>query len=177
MSRSAWPAAVALSALLDEAFGEPPVRWHPVVWFGRYLSAAEPLVPAGPPVRALAAGGAAWSAGLAMTTLAAAVLDRAARRLPTTGRAILLGVALWPLWSGRLLLDEVAGVGAALRQSVPLGRAQLDSWTAWGSALTGCTLSLVTAATGLRLSRRTQCHCSQLRLPVQDLLSIDSPPT
>ena len=30
-------AALWLALLLDCVFGEPPARWHPVVWMGHYL--------------------------------------------------------------------------------------------------------------------------------------------
>ncbi|MEO6855305.1 MAG: cobalamin biosynthesis protein, partial [Rhodoferax sp.] len=36
---SAWifPIALLLALAIDLRFGEPPVRWHPVVWMGNYL--------------------------------------------------------------------------------------------------------------------------------------------
>ena len=29
--------ALLLALLIDRCFGEPPLRWHPVVWMGNYL--------------------------------------------------------------------------------------------------------------------------------------------
>ena len=33
------PAAMVLALLIDRWWGEPPVRWHPVVWMGQGLDA------------------------------------------------------------------------------------------------------------------------------------------
>lgn len=37
-------AAVAVGSVLDECFGEPPAKVHPVVWFGNVMSAVEKVV-------------------------------------------------------------------------------------------------------------------------------------
>ncbi|MGF1663031.1 MAG: CobD/CbiB family cobalamin biosynthesis protein, partial [Kineosporiaceae bacterium] len=47
------------------------------------------------------------------------------RRLPPAAAALLRGVALWPLWSGRLLAEEVAAVETALGRSLADGRGAL----------------------------------------------------
>ena len=33
-------AAVLLALMIDQWIGEPPPRWHPVVWMGNYLGRA-----------------------------------------------------------------------------------------------------------------------------------------
>ena len=54
---AAWPAVAMLVALcVDRAFGEPPLRWHPVVAMGRYLGWFGPRLWALPPVTARLAG-------------------------------------------------------------------------------------------------------------------------
>ena len=37
MSALIFPAAAVFAFGIDRWCGEPPVRWHPVVWMGRYL--------------------------------------------------------------------------------------------------------------------------------------------
>lgn len=114
--------AVGLSGLLDAVAGEPPTRLHPVVGMGRYLDVAARLVPAGPPTRARVSGGVAWAVGLGASVLTACALEAVARRLPAPVGTVLRGVVLWPLWSGRLLLSEVAAVEAALAVDLDTGR-------------------------------------------------------
>ncbi|WP_380166031.1 adenosylcobinamide-phosphate synthase CbiB [Jannaschia sp. R86511] len=120
--RTVRPAALVLAVALDELLGEPPTRWHPVVAMGALLRRAERHVPAAPPGRALAAGGAAWSAGAVLSGASGVLLDRATARLPWPGAVLLQGTVLWTLLSGRLLRDEVAAVEEALAGSAAAGR-------------------------------------------------------
>lgn len=117
--------SLLVAAALDAARAEPPLRLHPVVWAGRYLAAAERHVPAGPPGRALLAGGVAWAGGAAAALVAGLAAEAIARRLPPLVRPLARGVALWPLLSVRLLHSEVAGVEAALAISSGAGREAL----------------------------------------------------
>ena len=117
--------ALLVAAALDAALGEPPPRWHPVVAMGRYLDAAGHGVPAGPPARAVLAGGSAWLVGAAGCTVAAVLWQAACRRLPWALGVPAEGAALWTLHSARLLLSEVAAVEAALGHGVERGRAQV----------------------------------------------------
>ena len=55
--------SVVVAGALDLTLGEPPARLHPVVAIGRYLSAAERLVPARPAFPAMTTGAAAWVGG------------------------------------------------------------------------------------------------------------------
>ena len=54
-----WVFALALpiALLIDHFCGEPPPRWHPVVWMGNYLNRAAahvlPVAPTAPEVRDL----------------------------------------------------------------------------------------------------------------------------
>jgi adenosylcobinamide-phosphate synthase len=90
---------------------------------GRYLAVAQRPVPAGPPARAAVVGGLAWAVGAAASVVAGAVLERAVARAPGWRRALVRGVALWPLFAHRLLLDEVAAVETALGEDLAAGRA------------------------------------------------------
>ena len=123
--------ALVLALLIDRVLGEPPTRWHPVVWMGRYLGRTgrwiAPRIDVAPPARSgpFAAGALAWCAGGAAVLLAAAALSTAAARLPDWAAALLLGLALKPLLAWRMLRDEVLAVEAALARSLAEGRTRL----------------------------------------------------
>lgn len=115
--------AVVVATALDVGLREPPTRAHPVRWAGRFLDAAGRLVPAEPVRRATVVGGVTWLSGAVVAWLAGAAVERATRRTPTWLRATVSGVALWPLLSCRLLIEEVAAVERALAIDVDAGRA------------------------------------------------------
>jgi adenosylcobinamide-phosphate synthase len=114
--------AVLVAGVLDATVREPPLRLHPVRAIGRYLDRAAAVVPTEPPRRAVMAGGLAWGVGAAASLLAAAAVERMVRDAPADRRAVVLGVALWPLLSGRMLLDEVRAVDQALAIELDAGR-------------------------------------------------------
>lgn len=115
--------ALLVAAALDATLGEPPPRWHPVVAIGRYLDAVGRRLPAGPPRRAVLAGGTTWLVGAAACTAVALTWQAACRRLPWPLGVPAEGAALWTLHSARLLLGEVAAVETALGHGVEDGRA------------------------------------------------------
>lgn len=124
MSRAGAAAGVAVAVGLDAAVREPPLAVHPVRWIGRYLAWAGRRMPPSPPARAVAAGGLAWAVGAATAFGAGLLVERAAARLPRPVRPLVAGVALWPLFAHRMLLDEVAAVERALSTGgVAAGRA------------------------------------------------------
>ena len=121
-----------LALLVDRFLGEPPVRWHPVVWMGHYLGrAGRRIAPAaGSPAihkdfKRFSAGALAWFAGAAMVLVASSALQWAAWHLPAWGAVLLTGLALKPLLAWRMLRDEVQAVEAALAISLDAGRTQL----------------------------------------------------
>ena len=125
-------AALWLALAIDQWLGEPPARWHPVVWIGRYLDWAGRRI--APPAGAdatrdfsrFAAGSAAWCAGAFLVLVVAWCLTAAVgRHLPVWAGALLTGLALKPLLSWRMLRDEVAAVEGELSQSLDAGRMQL----------------------------------------------------
>lgn len=126
------PAALALllAFAVDRAFGEPPARWHPVVWMGGYLRwAGRRIAPrmTGEDQEGsfFLAGALAWSAGAVAVTLTAWALEAALRHLPALAAALLLGALLKPLLAWRMLRDEVLAVEAALAVSLEAGRGRL----------------------------------------------------
>ena len=127
--------AVALAMLLlafalDHWFGEPPARWHPVVWMGRYLGWAgariAPLAGAASSRHVFARGALAWLAGALLVLMLAVLLDQALRALPGWAAAVLGAIALKPLLAWRMLREETAAVERALDSSLAAGRERLS---------------------------------------------------
>ncbi|AMM26876.1 adenosylcobinamide-phosphate synthase CbiB [Variovorax sp. PAMC 28711] len=123
--------ALWLALAVDWRLGEPPARWHPVVWMGHYLGwigrRIAPLAAAGSlqQLKPFVAGALAWCAGAAMVLIAALAVGALVRWLPWWAGGVLLGVALKPLLAWRMLRDEVLAVEAALGVSLDAGSAQL----------------------------------------------------
>jgi adenosylcobinamide-phosphate synthase len=130
-------ACTALIALLtafclDRWFGEPPARWHPVVWMGKYLGwagcriapmAGDTAPAAGP---TFVKGAMTWLLGAAAVVAIAIASHWGLMHLPQFTAALLLGVALKPLLAWRMLREETAGVEQALAQSLQAGRERLS---------------------------------------------------
>lgn len=107
--------AAAGGWLADEVLGEPPVRWHPVAWFGRAMGALERRTYrdarlAGAGHLGIGAGGAVL-AGLAL------------RRLVGRPAAALLASAV--CIAGRMLTGEVQAVVALAPADLPAARERL----------------------------------------------------
>ena len=102
--------AVVLAMALDLVAGEPPPRWHPVVWLGRALGWVEKRAPG----RSVADGAAAVAAVMAGAWVTARVVGAAARRLGWPG-VLLEALALKPAFAVRRLAEAAGGVEAALR--------------------------------------------------------------
>ena len=126
----------AVALLIDRMLGEPPVRWHPVVWMGAYLGAlgrriappapapGEPLQP-GSPLAAWLGGALAWCLGAALVVSVAIGLQAWVLSLPIGLTVLALAMLLKPLLSWAMLHDEVLAVEGALAQSLAAGRQQL----------------------------------------------------
>jgi adenosylcobinamide-phosphate synthase len=124
--------AIVVAFLVDHFLGEPPARFHPVVWIGKALSSTG--APWAQKTRAVAflAGAGHWIGGAAVSAGAAWVAVAAIRSLlgissvaAVIAQAVLVGLLLKPLLSWRMLHDEVANVERALDFGVESGRAQL----------------------------------------------------
>jgi adenosylcobinamide-phosphate synthase len=155
MRLSAGIAAVLTAFIVDHAFGEPPLRWHPVAWIGNALSATGAPWPKAAPSRAFVYGMLTWWAGAVISMLLAVALTELIGLAGATvigagavagagsGAGAGLGAGPWPwLWRGlfqgvvlgsllkpllawRMLHDEVASVEGALTSSLEAGREQL----------------------------------------------------
>ena len=97
------PLALLVALAADRLWGEPPLRWHPVVWMGRALEALgrrmAPTAPTGRDIRSFCLAALAWSALAAMVLVVAALLQALLlwTALPAPGRS---GAALPPAWLG-----------------------------------------------------------------------------
>lgn len=125
-------AAAALLALwVDYCFGEPPVRWHPVVWMGHYLGwsgrlfAPEVGKPGGNEMWQFAAGALAWCVGAASVFLVAALFLIGVAQVHWALQVLLLGLLLKPMLAWRVLRDEVRDVELALQRSLQEGQQQV----------------------------------------------------
>lgn len=131
-SAGAAAAALWLALLLDLVLGEPPVRWHPVVWMGHYLGwTGRRIAPqADVALRAdygrFLAGMLAWCVGAGMVTGVALALQWLTHQLPFWVSVLVTGAALKPLLAWRMLRREVLSVERALGESLDAGREQLS---------------------------------------------------
>jgi adenosylcobinamide-phosphate synthase len=124
--------ALWLALAIDRWLGEPPARWHPVVWMGAWLGwAGARIAPVVDVLRRgrfkpFVLGALAWWAGAAMVFVASwAVQWHVMRHLPWPVAALTLALALKPLLAWRMLGNEVLAVDAALAESLDAGRARL----------------------------------------------------
>ena len=132
-----FAAVVLIALLVDHYLGEPPARWHPVVWMGNYLNAVAPrVVPASSvsrvpldtrDLKAFTLGAAYWCAGAAIVLVVAVTLQWVILKLPLVLAALLMGLALKPLLAWAMLWREVQAVETALAESLEAGRERL-SW-------------------------------------------------
>ncbi|CAN5828242.1 adenosylcobinamide-phosphate synthase CbiB [soil metagenome] len=113
-----------LALAIDQWLGEPPVRWHPVVWMGNYLGWIGGRIPT-PPPQAVAAGALAWSVGAGVVCVVAITLQNVLLALPAWATIVSMALLLKPLLAWRMLRREVLAVEAALDVSIDAGRAQL----------------------------------------------------
>ncbi len=134
---SVFAAAVLIALLVDQYLGEPPARWHPVVWMGNYLNAVAPRVlpvSSVPPtplaardLKTFTIGAVYWWSGVAIIFIVAALLQWVLLKLPWALAALLMGLALKPLLAWAMLRREVQAVEKALAESLEAGRERL-SW-------------------------------------------------
>jgi adenosylcobinamide-phosphate synthase len=125
--------AVIAAYLIDRLCGEPPARWHPVVWIGRALASAGAPWPETGRSAQFARGAAVWlalaficvAAGIVADRSIAAIAGWAPPALRIAVRGVLLGGLLKPLLAWRMLRDEVRAVEAALERGVEAGRDRL----------------------------------------------------
>ena len=133
--------AVLVALAVDRWLGEPPVRWHPVVWMGNFLGwagrhvqthAVQDPSPA-QDLKAFWLGALAWIGGFALVLIVSLFLQIAVVWLCGSGgwvlAALLLGLLLKPMLAWALLKSEVLAVEHALSNpntgSLKAGRERL----------------------------------------------------
>ena len=116
---------ILLALLLDRLFGEPPARWHPVVWMGAYLGRIGSGLTALPPVLAFLAGAAGWLGGAVLVVALSGAAATALATAPGWIGVPALALLLKPMFALRLLFDEVAATETALAGGLNAGRARL----------------------------------------------------
>jgi adenosylcobinamide-phosphate synthase len=117
--------SIVLALLIDRWWGEPPARFHPVVWMGYYLRRAGRGLPNHGPGMAFALGALWWLVGAGLVTAVYGLADVEIAKLPLWLNIVLTALLLKPLFALRLLLREVAAVESELTQGVECGRARL----------------------------------------------------
>ncbi len=124
--------AVLVALAVDRWWGEPPVRWHPVVWMGNYLGWAGAWVqrravqdPTQRDFKAFGLGALVWSVGVATVFVAAWWLQALFVQWPWWVAALALGLLLKPMLAWSLLASEVRAVEGALGESLAAGRERL----------------------------------------------------
>lgn len=122
--------AVLVALGLDIAFGEPPMRWHPVVWMGHYLGSVGQRVSrvvgnVPRPVVEFLSGALGWILGASLVLVIAGSVSFMLEKMPTLVQIALLGFLLKPLMAWRMLRDEVRAVEGALGESLEAGRARV----------------------------------------------------
>jgi adenosylcobinamide-phosphate synthase len=140
--------AVLVAFAIDRFWGEPPARWHPVVWMGRALAATGAPWPSATSSAAFIRGAVLWCAGalLSMVIAAMAVVTAVTATSgtdppqgqpswPLLLQGAMLGILLKPLFAWRLLHDEVAAVEQALTNSLEAGRQRLRQLVSRDTAL------------------------------------------
>lgn len=123
----------ALAITIDRLLGEPPLRWHPVVWMGGWLSwAGDRLAPHADessgqsPQRVFWLAALSWCGAAAVVFSAAWLLQSWVLTQPMWLAVPALALFLKPLLSWAMLHDEVLAVERALMHSLGAGRSQLS---------------------------------------------------
>ncbi len=119
-----------LALLLDEFFGDPPNRWHPVAWMGRFIARAQHHAP---PPSSAPAGQMLYGAGVILTGSglvagAGALLARTTSRLPRVASLLLEAALLKTTFSLHGLTRAAGQIADALEKNdLPAAR----HWLSW----------------------------------------------
>lgn len=135
-----------LVLLLDHLLGDPPNRYHPVAWMGRYLAWGARRAPRQGRARPLLAGAGLTLAGALLSGLAGYALERTTRWLPKPLAWLLEAAALKSAFSLRGLTQAAAEVQTALAQDDLLEGRRLVAWHLVSRDTTALNASQVAAA-------------------------------
>jgi len=118
--------SLALAVCLDWLCGEPPARLHPVVWMGRVLGLFGRYPYGSRPALDFMAGAVFWSVGATLFTGAWWTLAGLAGMLPVWAEIVVCALLLKPLFSARMLIEEVRQVDRAFADGLPAARKRLS---------------------------------------------------
>ncbi len=105
-----------VALLIDILWGDPPNRYHPVAWMGRYIALAKGRTQ-GDRAALLAQGAGILFSGMALSALAGRGIERVAARLPEPLGVLLRALILKSTFSWRGLQQAAGEVQAALQGS------------------------------------------------------------
>lgn len=122
--------AVLLALAIDQLWGEPAARWHPVVWMGRSLQRLQSWVfrlrqPTAATRQIFWRGAIAWCVLALCCVVLAWAIECGLQALPWPLYTVLLALALKPMLAWRMLRHEAQRVELALQQSLAQGQQQL----------------------------------------------------
>lgn len=124
--------AILTGLAVDRWLGEPPVRWHPVVWMGhllgwtgKRLQAVAMPNPLSVDYKVFWCAALIWCAAAASIFIVSWGLEQALKVFPWWLAAVLTGILLKPLFAWTMLHREVESVEAALQESLDVGRKRL----------------------------------------------------
>ena len=106
--------AALSSVLIDACWGEPPTRFHPVVWMGRYLGLYKKVRGWGSPAQQVLTGAGFVFVGAAACGVTAWGVQKSLHRLPWPVKVLSTALVLKPLFSLSALLKAGDAVKGAL---------------------------------------------------------------
>ncbi len=142
-----WEGAPIGALLLDLLLGDPPNRYHPVAWMGRWIGTLAARSPRRGCWKPLAAGAFIVSSGTALVALAGWVLEQVARRLGPPAGPLLLAAGLKSTLALRSLVRAAEEVQAALEAGDLETARRLVAWHLVSRDTGALNVSQVAAAT------------------------------
>lgn len=109
-------AAYILALVIDLVWGDPPNRYHPVAWMGRWIARLRPREPQGP-LADLVAGVGMTAGGVAIWTLAGFLWERVSARVPEPLRYLLLAAA----WKSTFAVRNLHRAAEDVRRALEAG--------------------------------------------------------
>ena len=106
--------AALLSIFIDARWGEPPTRFHPVVWMGQYLGLYQKVRGSSPPHKDVLTGAGFVLVGAAACGITAWGVQKSLHRLPRPVKVLGTALVLKPLFSFTALLRAGDAVKEAL---------------------------------------------------------------
>ncbi|NOZ49327.1 MAG: cobalamin biosynthesis protein [Chloroflexi bacterium] len=139
------PALLAL--LIDVTLGEPPHRYHPVVWMGRWLALGKRFSSFEGRWRPMLAGSVITLGGITMVSMAGWIIERLTTRLPRVLALFVQASFLKSTLSFRGLVDAATEIQTALARDDLQGARRLLAWHLVSRDTTALDVSQVAAAT------------------------------